>query len=158
MSAVVPTPLLRVACDAQRGRPSSGGRLVIAPGAVRFEFHAAAVELGLPPVIHARPPLVFVRARLLPPGFSSALILHGDEGTVTVFTWCGLRARVLRALAEAEVAFVERVTWVSIGAAARPTAAADAGTARPSPTSVAGRARTRHLGRGPRARGPGAVK
>ncbi len=124
MSAVVPTPMLRVACGAQRGRPGSGGRLVIAPGAVRFEFHAAAGELGLPPVIHARPPLVFVRARLLPPGFSSALILHGDEGTVTVFTWCGLRARVLRALAEAEVAFFERVTWVSIEAAERPTGAA----------------------------------
>ena len=121
MSAVLPTPLLRVACGAQRGRPGSGGRLVVAPGAVRFEFDAAAGKLGLPPVIHARPPLVFVRARLLPPGFSSALILHGDEGTVTIFTWCGLRTRVLRALAEAEVAFFERVTWVSIGAAARPS-------------------------------------
>ena len=82
---------------------------------MRFEFHAAAVKHGLPPVIHARPPLVVVRARLLPPGFSSGLILHGDEGTVTVFTWCGLRDRVRRALAEAEVAFFERVTWVSIG-------------------------------------------
>ena len=46
--------------------------------------------------------LVFVRARLLPPGFSSALILHGGEGTVTVFTWCGLRARVVRALEEGQ--------------------------------------------------------
>jgi hypothetical protein len=115
MSAAVPTPLLRVACGAQCGRPSSGGHLVIQPGAVQFEFPAAAVKLGRPPVIHARPPLVFVRARLLPPGFSSGLIVHGDEGTVTVFTWWGLRGRVWRALAEAEVAFFERVTWMSIG-------------------------------------------
>jgi hypothetical protein len=84
---------------------------------VRFEFHAAAAKLGLPPVIHARPPLVLVRARLLPPGFSSGLILHADEGTLTVFTWCGLRARLRRVLVDAEVAFFERATWLSIGVA-----------------------------------------
>jgi hypothetical protein len=117
MSTAVPTQLLRVACGDQCGRPGSGGHVVIEPGAVRFEFPPAAAKLGLPPVIHARPPLVFVQARLLPPGFSSGLILRGDEGTVTVFTWCGLRGRVRRALTEAEVAFFERVTWVSIGVA-----------------------------------------
>lgn len=117
MSAALPTALLRVGCEAQCGRPSTGGHLIVEPGAVRFEFHAAGVKLGLPPVIHARPPLVFVRARLLPPGFSSGLVLRGDEGTVTVFTWCGLRTRVRRALADAEVAFFERATWVSIGVA-----------------------------------------
>jgi hypothetical protein len=117
MDAVAPTPLLRVGCGAQCGRASTGGHLIIEPGAVRFQLHPAAVRLGLPPVIHVRPPLVFMRARLLPPGFSSGLILHGDEGTATVFTWCGLRGRVQRALAEAEVAFFERATWVSIGLA-----------------------------------------
>jgi hypothetical protein len=117
MSVAPPSPLLRVGCGAQCGRPSSGGHLVIEPGAARFEFHAAAVKLGRPPVIHARPPLIFMRARLLPPGFSSGLILNGDEGTVTVFTWCGLRSRVRRALEEAEVAFFVRATWLSIGAA-----------------------------------------
>jgi hypothetical protein len=117
MSAALPTPLLRVGCGAQCGRPRTGGHLIVEPGAVRFEFHSAGVQLGLPPIIHARPPLVFVRARLLPPGFDSGLILRGDEGTVTVFTWCGLRSRVWRALAEAEVAFFERATWVSIGVA-----------------------------------------
>ena len=90
---------------------------MIEPGAVRFEFHAAALKLGLPPVIRARPPVIFMHARLLPPGFSSGLILRGAEGTVLVFTWCGLRSRARRALEEAEVAFVERVTWVSIGVA-----------------------------------------
>jgi hypothetical protein len=117
MSVAVQAPLLRVGCGAWSRRPSRGGDLIVEPGAVRFEFHAAAVRLGLPPVINARPPLVFVRARLLPPGFSSGLILHGDEGTATVFTWCGLRGRVQRALAEAEVAFFERATWVSVGSA-----------------------------------------
>ncbi len=57
---------------------------------------------------------MFVRARLLPPGFSSGLVLRGDEGTVTVFTFCGLRGRVRRALVDAEVAFFERATWVSV--------------------------------------------
>jgi hypothetical protein len=87
---------------------------VVEPGAVRFEFPPAAMQLGLPPVIRARPPLIFMHARLLPPGFSSGLILEGAE---TVFTWCGLRARVRAALEEAEVAFVERATWLSIGVA-----------------------------------------
>jgi hypothetical protein len=115
VSASVPTPLLRVGCGAQCGRARRGGHLVIEPGAVRFEFHAPAEDLGLSPVIHARPPLIFMRARLLPPGFSSGLILRGDEGTVTVFTWCGLRRRVRCALVDAEVAFFERATWLSVG-------------------------------------------
>jgi hypothetical protein len=115
MSTAVPTPLLRVGCQARCGRPSSGGHLIIEPGAVRFDFQSAATKLGMPSVIHARPPLVFVRARLLPPGLSSGLILRGDEGTVTVLTWWGLRPRVRQALVEAEVAFFERATWLSIG-------------------------------------------
>ena len=49
------------------------------------------------------------------PGLSSGLILRGDEGTVTVLTWWGLRTRVRQALVEAEVAFFERATWLSIG-------------------------------------------
>jgi hypothetical protein len=115
MSSAVPTPLLRVGCGARCGRPSSGGHLIIEPGAVRFEFQSAATKVGIPTVIHARPPLVFARARLLPPGLSSGLILRGDEGTVTVLTWWGLRPRVRQALVEAEVAFFERATWLSIG-------------------------------------------
>jgi hypothetical protein len=108
-------PLLQVACAARCGRPSATGRLVIEPGAVRFEPSRTGVKLGAPPVIHARPPVIFLRARLLPPGFSSVLVLAGDEGTVTVFTGYGLRGRVRRALVDAEVAFVERPTWVSVG-------------------------------------------
>jgi hypothetical protein len=104
-----------VGCAARCGGPSADGHLVIEPGAVRFEFPPAAVELGLPRVIRARPPLVFMRARLLPPGFSSGLVLQGAEATVTVFTRWGLRARVRQALEEAEVAFFERATWLSIG-------------------------------------------
>ena len=115
MSLAVQAPLLRVRLGAWSGRPRGGGRLIVEPGAVRFEFHDAGVTPELPPVIHARPPLIFLRARLLAPGLNSGLILHGDEGSVTVFTWWGLRTRVRRALADAEVAFFERVTWVSIG-------------------------------------------
>ncbi len=117
MSALALTHLLRARCGAQCGRATTGGHLVVEPGAARFEFHPAAVKLGAPPVIHARPPLIFMRARLMPPGFSSGLILDGDEGTVTVFTWCGLRSRARRALEEAEVAFFVRATWLSIGVA-----------------------------------------
>jgi hypothetical protein len=117
LSLVAPLPLLRVACGAQAGRSSGSGHLIVEPGAVRFEFNAAAVELGVPPVFHARPPLILMHARLLPPGFNSGLVLHGDEGTVTVFTWCGRRARVRRALADAEVAFVLGASWLSVGRA-----------------------------------------
>ena len=115
MSVGGSAPLLRVACAAHFGGPSTTGRLVIEPGTVRFESSQAAEKLGVPPVIHARPPLIFMRARLLPPGFSSGLVLHGDEGTVSVLTWGGLRDRVRRALMDAEVAYVERPTWVSLG-------------------------------------------
>jgi hypothetical protein len=114
MSVETPGPLLRVGCAAHCGRPRGGGHLIVEPGAVRFEFHPAGVRLGAPRVIHARPPVMFMRARLLPPGFSSGLVLRGDEGTITVFTWCGLRGRVRRALVDAEVAFFERATWVSV--------------------------------------------
>jgi hypothetical protein len=114
---VGPAPLLSVGCAAQCGRPTGGGRLIIEPGAVRFEFNSAAVKLGVPPVIHARPPLILMRARLLPPGLDSGLIMRGDEGTVTIFTWCGRQARVRRALADAEVAFVLRASWLSVGRA-----------------------------------------
>ena len=82
---------------------------------MRFEFHRAGATGALPPVIHAEPPLIFMRARLLPPGLSSGLVLRGEEGTVTVLTWCGLRAQVRQALIQAEVAFFERMTWVSVG-------------------------------------------
>jgi hypothetical protein len=112
---VGPAPLLSMGCAARSGRPTGGGRLIVEPGAVRFEFNAAAVKLGVPPVIHARPPLILMHARLLPPGFNSGLIIHGEEATVTVFTWCGRQARVRRALADAEVAFVLRASWLSVG-------------------------------------------
>jgi hypothetical protein len=113
MRVAVQAPFMSMECGTGSRRPSSGGHLIVEPGTVRFEF-GGATQSGLP-VIHARPPLMFVRARLLPPGFNSGLVLRGDEGTVTVFTGCGLRARVCRALDEAEVAFFERLTWVSVG-------------------------------------------
>jgi hypothetical protein len=116
MRVAVQAPLLRMGCGAWSGRPISGGQLIVEPGTVRFEV--AGATLAASPVIHARPPLMFMRARLLPPGFNSGLVLRGDEGTVTVFTGCGLRARLRRALDEAEVAFFERLTWVSVGWAA----------------------------------------
>jgi hypothetical protein len=115
---VDPAPLLSVSCAAQSGRQTGGGRLIIDPGAVRFEFNAAAVKLGVPPVIHARPPLILMRAHLLPPGLNSGLVLHGDEGTVTVFTWLGREAPVRRALSDADVAFFLRASWLSVGRAA----------------------------------------
>ena len=115
MGMAVQAPLLRAGCADWSGWPTSGGHLIVEPGTVRFEFHRAGATGALPPVIHAEPPLIFMRARLLPPGLSSALVLRGEEGTVTVFTWCGLRTRVRQALVEAEVAFFERRTWVSVG-------------------------------------------
>lgn len=102
-------------CGALCGRPGASGHLIIEPGAARFEFGRVGVRLGIPPVIHARPPLILLRARLLPPGLNSGLILRGDEGTATLLTWWGIRGRVRRALAEADVAFLERWTWLSIG-------------------------------------------
>ena len=86
MSVAVQTPLVSMECGAWSGRPIGGGLLIVEPGTVRFEFGGAR-RSGLP-VIHARPPLMFIRARLLPPGFNSGLVLRGDEGTVTVFTGC----------------------------------------------------------------------
>jgi hypothetical protein len=115
MTATEPAPLLRVRCGAQCGAWGSGGHLVIEPGAARFEIRRLNRLLDMPPVIRAQPPLVWKRARLLPPGLDSGLIMRGEEGTVTVFTWWGKRGRIGRALHAAGVEVIEQATWVSIG-------------------------------------------
>lgn len=115
MSSIQTPPLLRVRCGAQCGALTSGGHLIIEPGAARFEFNRLHGVLGTPQVIHAEPPLVWKRARLLPPGLNSGLIMRGEEGTVTVFTWWGVRRRAQRALQEAGLAVREEPTWLSVG-------------------------------------------
>jgi hypothetical protein len=108
-------PMLRLGCGARCSHGTGAGRLIIDRGAVRFEFDKAARQRGVPPVLHARPPLIFVRARLLPPGLNSSLIVRGDDDAVTIVTWGGAMSRVKRALIDADVAFFDRVTWLSIG-------------------------------------------
>jgi hypothetical protein len=108
-------PLLRLGCGARCSHGTGAGRLIIECGSVRFEFDKAARQRGVPPVLHARPPLVFVRARLLPPGLNSSLIVRGDDDAVMIVTWGGAMSRVKRALEDAEVAFFDRVTWLSVG-------------------------------------------
>ncbi len=110
-------PLLRLGCGARCGHGSGAGRLIVEPGAVRFEFDTAARRRGVPPVLYARPPLIFVRARLLPPGLNSSLIVCGEDDAVTIVTWGGAMGRVKRALVDAEIAFFDRMTWLSVGGA-----------------------------------------
>jgi hypothetical protein len=87
----------------------------VEPGAARFEFDQSQRLPDIAPVLHARPPLIFIRARLLPPGLNSSLLLQADDAAVTISTWWGATGRLKRALADAEVAFFERVTWTSLG-------------------------------------------
>jgi hypothetical protein len=115
MSPASHTPLLRIGCGARSSHGSGAGALIVEPGAARFEFDQAETLRGIPSVLHARPPLIFVRARLLPPGLNSSVLIHTDDTAVTILTRVGAMGRLKRALADAEVAFFERVTWTSLG-------------------------------------------
>lgn len=123
MTGAERAPLLRIRRGAS-GEFGAGGWLIVEPGAVRFEIagvHRTAARLmshvELPAVIHAKGPLVLKRARLLPPGLNTGLIIKGDEGVITVLTWGFMLGRLRDALARAGVELIEEPTWISIGVA-----------------------------------------
>ena len=124
MTGAQGAPLLRIRRGAGSGDSGAGGWLIVEPGAVRFEVagvHRVAARLmghrELPAVIHAKGPVVLKRARLLPPGLNTGLIIQGDEGVVTVYTWGFILGRLRTALAQAGVELIEQPTWISIGVA-----------------------------------------
>jgi hypothetical protein len=92
------------------------GSLTIAPSSATFVFSDRARRVyAFPERVEARPPVIVVRARLLPPGFNSSLVIHGDGISVTVLTWWGLGRRARNALATAAVETQEVRTWFSDG-------------------------------------------
>jgi hypothetical protein len=118
MVAVSSAPSLpwRTRCGASsRWWGGGGGWLTIAPGTVEFEFDRISGALFGRGVVRAVPPVVMVTARLLPPGFNSGLVIHGETRSVRVLMWTGDRGSVLKRLAAANVPVVERRTWVSLG-------------------------------------------
>jgi hypothetical protein len=107
----------RFRVGATYGSWKAGGTLVIAPGEVTFEFGREKRLLPLPKnPLRAVSPVTTLRARLLPPGFNSGLLLTSEDGTrVLILTWWGIRRRVRAALHEAEFGTCDVSTWFSIG-------------------------------------------
>jgi hypothetical protein len=92
--------------------------LTISPGNVTFEFRQFTPILGtLPKIEQAGGTVTAVRARLLPPGLNTAIIVRGVGGeAVQVMTWFGRHRRVLSALTTAGFAIEDVVLWISCGA------------------------------------------
>ena len=108
---------VRLRCGASYRRWNGDGWLRVAKDGVSYEFSSLSRLVYPFPTgsMHVRPPVVVVRARLLPPGLNSALVLRGEQFSIRVLTWWGVRRRVEASLAAANVATVELRTWVSLG-------------------------------------------
>jgi hypothetical protein len=98
--------------------PGSDGWLTIDSNTVAFEWSGFGrrITRQIPKGdVAVRFPVGVFRARLQPPWANSGLILRGEDGTFTVFTFWGRHRRVVRALAAAEIPTVEIRTWFSLG-------------------------------------------
>jgi hypothetical protein len=92
------------------------GYLDIASGCVTFRASTVLARLSrVESVEHVGSRVTVVRARLLPPGFNTALLIVGRERFVRVLLWYGKRAPVLRALSNAGFRLDERRTWLTLG-------------------------------------------
>jgi hypothetical protein len=116
--ADIPVSLpVRVRCGASFRRWNGDGWLTITSDGVTYQFSSVSRLIYSFPKgeIHARPPIMVVTARFLPPGLNSAMVLRGEGLSVRVLTWWGVRGRVQAALAAAKIPTVSRRTWLTIG-------------------------------------------
>ncbi len=109
-----PLPFQR-RCGAQCGLVGVDGWLTVEAGQASFRFSAMRRLFGLPEVIVAAEPVTLYRARLLPPGLNSGLVLTGEQGAVAVWLWWGALRPVRAALAAGAVPVREVRSWVGIG-------------------------------------------
>jgi hypothetical protein len=115
----------RIAAGGQCGELGFGGSLVIAPGAVSWEFNKRAAyrlvwrfsaRTPFPPqVINAELPIIVQRSRLAPPGLNRILVLRGEGATVAVQAWFGRWPRIRAALEGAGIPTIERTVLFSTG-------------------------------------------
>jgi hypothetical protein len=106
--------LLRVSCASACGTGGDFGKLIVTPGAIRWE--AAAWERRLaPPVVHGTGRLLLKRPRLTPPWWRYSLMIWGEEALVATFFSPLKIGRVLRALEAAGLPYDEEQTWIDIG-------------------------------------------
>ena len=104
-------------CTARYQNMAGYGRLRIGEDALTFQFSRVSFYFYQFPrgSLRARPPVLMVTARLLPPGFRSGLVLRGEDFSIRVLMWWGLRGRVEKALHRAEVEIQSVHTWFSLG-------------------------------------------
>jgi hypothetical protein len=114
-----PAPQLpwRLPCGASYGWIHGWGHLTIAPGRLVFEFPRIMRLLGAPPLVMHESDVVTEVSPRLELGYSSGLIVQGDEHAVAVHAppWKSRRG-VNGALAAAGFRLDERRDWVSGGA------------------------------------------
>jgi hypothetical protein len=92
------------------------GYLDIATDCVSFRASAVLARLSrVERIEHLGSRVTVIRARLLPPGFNSALLIVGQERFVRVLLGWGKRRTILRALTDAGFVLDQRRTWLSLG-------------------------------------------
>ncbi len=94
---------------------NGGGTLAIAPGRITLTAKGFTRRAtGVAEVVHTARSVTLVKARLVPPWFNTALILHSDDDKAAIAgTWLGARARLRAALVDAGFEVREVSTWFS---------------------------------------------
>jgi hypothetical protein len=98
---------------------SGGGTLTISSNGVVFRLGDGILNpLALiykPRDIRATQPIVIVRARCLPLGFNSGIVIHGEDTSLCILSWLGDRRSIEARLRAAGVPVIERRTWFTVG-------------------------------------------
>jgi hypothetical protein len=92
-----------------------GGRLTVERGSIVLETDRVTRALSrVTRIVHTDRHVTLVKARLAPPWFNTALVLHDDDVSGYVVTWLGARDRLRDALRAAGFQVQEVTTWFSL--------------------------------------------
>ncbi len=92
-----------------------GGKLTIAPGAIVLEPDRLTRSLiRVSRIVHTDRQVTLVKARLVPPWFSTSLVLHDRDASGYAATWLGARHRLRASLKDAGFDVQEIRTWFSL--------------------------------------------
>jgi hypothetical protein len=88
----------------------------VAEGQLSYRASAVLARLShVKRITHEGSRVTVVRARLLPPGFDTAVLIVGHDRFVRVLAWYGRDRALLRALTAAGFDLDEHRTWLSLG-------------------------------------------
>jgi hypothetical protein len=96
-------------------RANGGGRLTIEKGEIVLEPDRPLRWLSrVQRIVHTDQRVKLVKARLVPPWFSTSVVLHDSEASGYAVTWIGARKRLRASLAAAGFDVQEITTWFSL--------------------------------------------